>query len=231
MEGKKYACFSKEQQKAFDKLNAVQQKYVLLRGQGYNRSESYRLAGYKELKYAGQSACKLEKVYHPEMASLIESLQGVAKINEVYENDNSKFNKAVDKKASEPPVEMAQLVNAEGNLPDPNRLSQDQAEQIQFYRQIANGTIKTERVTKKYDGEGNLISRTVERVSDIDMRIKARKELSRILGIDRVVDIGQIEAGEINITIVDASKRETDEKDKVVIPEGSYTVVEDEQGN
>ncbi len=223
----KYACFSKEQQKFFDGMQPRQQKYVLLRGKGYSKSEAYRLAGYGDSKYVGQCAYKLENSY-PELVSLIDALTGAKRVETVYE-EASKYSKAVDQKAKEPPVEMTAIMGKDGNLPSAETMSQDEAERVQFYRQVANGTIKTIKETKEYDKDGNLLKKKIERTSDIDTRMKARRELDRILGIRDVIDIGSIDAGEINITIVDASKREIDEKDKVEIPSDSYEVVDDDK--
>lgn len=55
---------------------------------------------------------------------------------------------------------------------------------------------------------GDKITTKTEYISDVDTRIKARKELDRLLGISALQPLGQISAGgNVNIMIVDASKR------------------------
>ena len=91
---------------------------------------------------------------------------------------------------------------------DVDKVSLEQAKDIQFYRKIANGTIKSVTITKKYDKDNNLISTTVVEDSSIETRMKAQKEVMRKVGIADALEIGRVEANNINIMIVDASKKE-----------------------
>ena len=69
-----------------------------------------------------------------------------------------------------------------------------------------------------------------EYLDDIETRIKARKELDRILGLNEIVDVASLQMGDITINIVDASKRdaledksnhvELEDKDMVILDEG-----------
>lgn len=70
------------------------------------------------------------------------------------------------------------------------------------------------RKVTTYDKDGHVTGSRVEETSDIDTRIKAQKELARILGLKEVVELGRATAGNINIMIVDAS-RKADEGAKI----------------
>lgn len=224
-----YACFTKEQQAYFDGLNANQKKYVLLRGQGKAKSEAYRLAGYGDSKYAGQNAYALETRYCKEMPSLIDALSGARRVESVYQ-ENSDYSKAVDKKAKTIAVEEQALIEHKNDLPTAPDMSRDEAERVKFYRQVANGTIKSKKETYRYDSEGNVIDKKVEYVTDVDTQIKARKELDRILGIRDIIDIGKIEAGQVTINIVDCSKKEEETEQTVELPTADYVVEDSENG-
>ena len=82
------------------------------------------------------------------------------------------------------------------------------ARRIQFYRDIMNGKIKTVRRTTRYNAMGEKIETKVEEVSDVETKMKARKELDRILGLNQMPDLDKFQVGDITINIVDASKRE-----------------------
>ena len=53
--GKRYACFTPEQQKQFDALNGAHKKYVIFRAQGMTKTEAYRMAGSKQPLSAARS--------------------------------------------------------------------------------------------------------------------------------------------------------------------------------
>ena len=68
-------------------------------------------------------------------------------------------------------------------------------------------------------------------MDDVDVRIKARKELDRILGLNMLPNIDNLQIGGITVNIVDASKKEEleDERNRVVLETKDF-VVEDGQG-
>ena len=107
---------------------------------------------------------------------------------------------------------------------------------IQFFRRIANGEYKNVKIVTKYDKDGNKIGTTVEESSDLDTRIKAQKEVMRMVGINDVVELGKVEAQNINIMIVDASKK-NDEQEKLDIKgdikevDGKIEIVKEEKSN
>ena len=105
-----------------------------------------------------------------------------------------------------------------------DKISGETAKNIQFFRQIAEGKIKSVKVTTTYDANGKITGSKKEETSDIDTRIKAQKELARLLGLKEVVELGRATAGNINIMIVDASKAADDEN--AVKPEDLITEAE-----
>ncbi len=114
-------------------------------------------------------------------------------------------------------------------------------ERIQAEKQklIAEGKIKT--VKRTVYKNGDKITTKTEYISDVDTRIKARKELDRLLGISALQPLGQISAGgNVNIMIVDASKKDAVEdsrnnpvfmemQDKTEEVDGEVVIVADEE--
>ena len=142
----------------------------------------------------------------------------------VVENDESNpINKQIDALALQDGAEKAleKIEGADGET----------ARRIQFYRDVANGKIKTVRKTQKLNAEGAVIGTTIEEISDIDSRIKARKELDRILGLNSIVDIDKLKVGDITINIVDASKKEelADDRNKVYLDPENIEVIDGEK--
>lgn len=107
------------------------------------------------------------------------------------------------------------------------------------FRDIAEGKIKT--VKRTVYKNGDKITTKTEYISDVDTRIKARKELDRLLGISALQPLGQISAGgNVNIMIVDASKKDAVEdsrnnpvfmemQDKTEEVDGEVVIVADEE--
>ena len=64
-------------------------------------------------------------------------------------------------------------------------------------------------------------------MSDVETKMKARKELDRILGLNQMPDLGSLQMGDITINIVDASKREEieDSRNTVVLEPNQYEEV------
>ena len=179
-------------------------------------------AGY-EGNNLGQAAHNLEKK-NKGMVELIDTILKVNRAKAVVENDESNpINKQIDALALQDGAEKAleKIEGADGET----------ARRIQFYRDVANGKIKTVRKTKKLNAEGAVIGTTIEEISDIDSRIKARKELDRILGLNSIIDIDKLKVGDITINIVDASKKEelSDERNKVYLDPENVEVIDGEK--
>lgn len=222
---KRYSVFTPEQQRTYDALPVKVQKYILLRGRGLPRAEAYETAGYKPSPYSSSNANKMENFIMPQIAPLIKAMQGQKEELEVLK-EGTRVSKKIDKQVEESiPTEMTMgLVQVDMDSPivevggvDVDNITNEDARNIQFYRKIANGEIKSVKIRCEYDGEGKLVKRVVEENSDIDDRIKAQKEVARILGLRDLIELGKVEAENINITIVDASKKaETDVSKKVI---------------
>lgn len=222
------ACFTEEQQAFYETLNERQRKYIKFRGQGYGKTQSYRMAGYDN-KNAGTAAFLLED-RNKGIRELCEVLRNSNKAKSVLTGEGSRVTDQINA--------LAEQKNTEEMLAKIEGMSGEEAKRLQFYRDIANGSIKTVRKTKRYNAEGGLIETKIEEVSDIEVRIKARKELDRILGLQEMIDIGKISMGDITINIVDASKREelADSRNNVVLDldkveeiEGETVIVTEEK--
>lgn len=194
---RKYACFTKEQQEAYEKLNLRQRLYVDFRGEGNSKTNSYKMAGFSG-KVAGQAAYLLE-ARNAVIAELVECIQGQKKVRELTTEDSA-LNQQIDALAMQEGAEkmMEVIEGADGET----------ARRIKFYRDVMNGKVKTVRKTMKYNAMGTLIETKVEEVSDVDVKMRARKELDRILGLNQMPDLSKLQVGEITINIVDASKKE-----------------------
>lgn len=224
---KKYACFTVEQQEYFNKLPKRQRAYVEFRGQGYKKTEAYRMAGY-DGKTAGQAAYMLEQ-RNPAMVDCIETLQNAKKAKDLLTSE-SKISQQIDA--------LAMQQKAEDVLAKIDGMDGEQARRIKFYRDIVEGKIKTVRKTKKLNAMGVCVETKIEEVSDIEGRMKARRELDRLLGLQEIVDLGNLQVGDITINIVDASRKEelADERnivnldmDKVEVIDGEEIVVAEEK--
>lgn len=224
---RKISCLTDEQNKYYASLKERQRKYIHYRVQGYDKTKSYRMAGYDSANPT-QTAYIMEKS-NKGMAEIIETMTKARKVASI-SDEKSVINKQIDALATQESVESA-LATIDG-------CDGETARQIQFYRDIVNGKIKSVRVTKKLDALGNLVSKTVEEINDIDSRMKARRELDRILGLNALVDIDQLKMGDITINIVDASKKEELEDsrnkvelnpDDVKIIDGEKVIVEEEK--
>lgn len=224
---KKFACFTAEQQKAYERLPVRQRQYVEFRGQGYSKTQSYKMAGF-DAKVAPQAAYLLEKrnVILPE---LIDCILGQKRVRDLSVQDSA-INQQIDALAMQDGAEklMEVMENA-----DPETMKR-----IQFYRDIMNGKIKTVRKTTKFNAMGEKLETKVEEVSDVEVKMKARKELDRILGLNEMPDLGKLQMGDITINIVDASKRDELEDsrntvvlnaDEVEVIDGERVIVEEEK--
>lgn len=199
---KKIACLTPEQQSYYESLNNMQRKYVDYRSAGYNKTQSYQMAGYSS-KNAGQSAFLMERA-NKGIVEIVEARLMAKKANSIKDPD-SVLNMQIDA--------LAQQKTAEQILETIDGADAETAQRIKFYRDVVAGKIKSIRKTTTKDATGAVKSVKIEEIDDVDLRMKARRELDRVLGLNTVADIGQIDCGDITINIVDASK-----KDEIVLP-------------
>mgnify|MGYP006895549249 CR=1 FL=1 len=219
MATKRYSCFTAEQQAYYDKLNVQNQRYVDLRGKGYSRKSAYVASGYAT-SYPAQAAAKLEKA-NKGLVELIEVLQKNASAN--LEDENSAINQTINALSTQNNNDRVLQAVSEGDG--------ETARRIQFYTNIMNGITKTVKIKKKYDKDGNLIEKVVEQVSDIAVRVQARKELDKLLGLNEILDIGSLQCGDININIVDARKKDEDGdvRNKIELDPNNVEIIDDEE--
>lgn len=224
---KKYACFTKEQQEAYDKLPSRHRAYIDYRGQGNSKTNSYKMAGFNG-KVAGQAAYILEK-RSPTIVPLVDCILAQKQVRDLTVQE-SQINQQIDALALQEGAEkMLEVIEgADGET----------AKRIKFYRDVMNGKVKTVRTTMRYNAMGALIEKKVEEVSDVDTKMKARKELDKILGLNQLIDIDKVQMGDITINIVDASKQDELEDnrnsielnpDDVKIIDGEKVVVQEEK--
>lgn len=217
---KRYACFTKEQQEAYDKLAVRQRRYVDFRGQGYSKTIAYKMAGF-DGKVAGQAAYILEK-RNSILPELISCIQGQKAVRDLSEQDSA-INQQIDALALQDGAEkmMEVIEGADGET----------AKRIQFYRDVMNGKIKTVRKTTRYNAMGEKIESKVEEISDVDVKMRARKELDRILGLNQLPDLSKLQVGDITINIVDASKKEelADSRNIVELDPSDVQIIDGEE--
>ena len=219
---KKIACFTDKQQEYYESLNARQRKYVDFRGQGYSKTQSYKMAGYGG-KNVTQAAFNLEK-HDKGIAELVQTMLMVKQAKDVIIGDeNSRINQTIDALAMQESAEKI-IEKVEGS-------SSEDVRRIQFYRDIISGKIKSVKKITHRNAEGAVTKVVLEETSDIDVRMKARKELDKILGLNSVLDIGQLQMGDITINIVDASKKEEleDDRNKVILDPDNVQILDGEQ--
>jgi hypothetical protein len=217
---RRYACFTKEQQEAYDKLPLRQRLYVDFRGEGNSKTNSYKMAGF-DGKTAGQAAYLLEQ-RNVVIAELVKCIQGQTKIAQLSKEDSA-INQQIDALALQEGAEkMMEVIEGADS---------ETAKRIQFYRDVMNGKVKTVRKTKKYNALGALIETKVEEISDVDVKMRARKELDKILGLNQMPDLSKLQMGDITINIVDASKKEEidDSRNVVELDPNDVQVIDGEQ--
>jgi hypothetical protein len=163
------------------------------------------------------------------MPELIDCLLSQKKVRDLSVQD-SNINKQIDALATQEGAErIAQVIEGADS---------ETARRIQFYRDIMNGKIETVRKTSRYNALGEKIETKIEKVSDVETKMKARKELDKILGLNQMPEFDKLQMGDITINIVDASKKEElqdsrnsiqlDPKDVEVI-DGETVFVEEEK--
>lgn len=168
----------------------------------------------------------------PDYEELLQALCGHNERMEVYQEE-SKTSQQIDEIAKTdfemPPIVPAEIEGVQDKI-DLQNISGETARRIQFYRQIANGVVKSIKTTKTYDKDGNLTGKKVEEFSDVSVRMKARAELDRALGLNDMLQIGQVSAGSITINIVDTSKKDelADPRNNIIIGDGIVDGGDDE---
>jgi site-specific recombinase XerD len=77
--------------------------------------------------------------------------------------------------------------------------------------------VRTKKTTTKLNALGVVKETKIEEIEDIDAKMRARKELDKLLGLTQLPDLGSLTMGDITINIVDASKREELEDSRNVV--------------
>lgn len=198
---KQYLCFTTEQQQIFDSMPPKQRAFIEYRAKGLDRTAAYTLAGYNGEKKT-QAAYVLEK--RPFVKDLIDCLEEQNRIKEVMLAESG-VGKDLRAKAVRSETKRA--------LERIEKMSDEAARRVEFYRDIVNGKTKSMKTVLKRDPDGNIIEITQHVMDDTETKMKARKELDRLLGLFQVPsDMESFNMGDITINIVDASKKE----DKVI---------------
>lgn len=203
---KKYNCLTEEEQSYYAGLNRNKRLYVDFRAQGYNRANAYVMAGFTG-DNASQSAYNMEK-RDQGLVDLITILRKDMTLRTIGKQD-SKLNQRIDALAKQVKTEqvLATIDGADGET----------AERIKFFRDIVNGKIKSKKIIREYNAEKKVVKTREEVYEDVGVKLQARKELDRILGLNQIVDVGKIEMGELTINIVDASNKNAlaDDRNKI----------------
>lgn len=216
---KVYSCFTAQEQRYYESLTPQKRLYVDFRGQGFDKANAYIMAGFSGNNPA-QCAYNMEK-----RDVGLGDLVGVLKrdnIVKTIDEDESKLNKRIDALAQQQKAEdiIGLIDNADGET----------ADRIKFYRDVANGKVRTKKTVREYDSKHNLVKTRVEETEDVSIKMQARKELDRILGLNSVIDLGKINMGDITINIVDASNKNAleDSRNNAVVSINEDEVVDGE---
>lgn len=218
---RRYACFTEAEQAAYAKLNKRQRLYVDYRGKGYGKSQSYQMSGYGGTAPA-QAAYILEK-QNKTIRDLVAILLKTKRAKSLGD-EASDLNKQIDA--------LAKQEEAEKTLEVVEHADGETARRIAFYRDIINGKIKTVRRTTIRSASGAIKSVKEEVTNDVALRIQARKELDKVLGLNMFVpDVDRLQIGGITVNIVDASKKEelADERNAVAIDMENVEVLDGEK--
>ena len=192
-----YDCFNENQKRQYASLPQKYKNYVSYRGLGYSKNESYRMCGYGG-KNVSQGVNTLEK-RNPELVDLANTIIQ-SKVNRDLFIENSNLNQKLDiiSKGSQGNEVLAKI----------EKTDSETAKRIKFYRDIINGKIKSVKIVTRYNSAGEIIDKKVEESNDVQIKITARKELDKILGINQLVNIDELKMGDITINIVDASRKD-----------------------
>ena len=218
----KYGYLDKELLNYYNTLDIRRKKYIDFRGQGYNKAESYKMAGYNAKNY-GQAAYNLERNDNT-LREIIVNISEHNRLDNFAKGDGDltrQINALSDSAQTRKALKV--LENATG----------EEAMRIKFYTDIASGKTKTLEKTTIKDRDGNIKEeRIVEKEPSIADRMVARAKLDGILGItDMASAVGQVQAGQITVTIVDASNKQQkqDKRNDVVIDADFTETMKQEQ--
>lgn len=205
----KYGYLEKELLDYYNTLDIRRKKFIDFRGQGYNKTDAYKMAGYNS-KNAGQASFNLEK--KPMINRIITSIQNHNKLDD-FAQGKGDLKRQIDALTTSKQAEKALKVieNATG----------EEAKRISFYLDISTGKTKTKEITTIKDKDGNVKEqRIVEKEPSIADRMVARAKLDTIYGLNDIPsEVSSIQAGQITVTIVDASNKlqKQDKRNDVVI--------------
>lgn len=186
----------------FNKMNQTGKQYTLNRILGFTKVDSIRAAGSNAKPEMLSSTAKSLEERNPQIEEIVQ--WGVEhSLESQLNNEKSAFAKTLEGKKAE--LEMQQLNHATSVM------SPNMADSIDFYKKVATGFYKTRKITERYGADGKLIERKKEVIEDVDAKMRAREKLDRLLGINAIQNLGQVQVGSISINIVDASKKEDDE--------------------
>ena len=219
----KYGYLDKQLLDYYNTLDIRRKKYIDFRGQGYNKAESYKMAGYNAKNY-GQAAYNLERNDNT-LREIIVNISEHNRLDNFAKGDGDltrQINALSDSAQTRKALKV--LENATG----------EEAMRIKFYTDIASGKTKTIEKTTIKDRDGNVKEeRIVEKEPSIADRMVARAKLDGILGItDMTSAIGQVQAGQITVTIVDASNKQQkqDKRNDVVIDADFTETMKQQEG-
>lgn len=228
--------FTRRQNQIFNQMNQNQQQYILNRGSGMTKVDAYIKAGYTG-RNARQNAYYMENTNPniPELISVLlnEKIYGVVD-KFVTEDVNNSVDKDVDKNVdndidtdenmladlNDELEKKARKNYIESKIKGITECDSETARRIKFYRDISNGVIKTIKKTTELEADGKTVKKVkIEEVNDVQVRIQARKELDRILGLSAVAVTDTLSVGNITINIVDAGKKEEqdDNRNKIIL--------------
>lgn len=205
-------------------MNQTGKQYTVNRILGFSKVDSIRAAGSnaKEGHSLSGTAQSLEE-RNPQIQEIVDYAQQ-NNLEAQLMNDKSTFAKTIEEKKNE--LQMQQL-NQATSVMSPNM-----AESVDFYRKVVSGNIKSKKTTVTYDAKGKEIGRKTEFIEDVGSKMQAREKLDRLLGINAIQNLGQVQVGSISINIVDASKKEPDEEREVDIQNDAIvrdeTIIEQE---
>lgn len=202
----KRGYWTDEQNKLYNSLPELQRKYVDARIEGYNKADSARRAGYKKSNPTAQG--NMIERRNPMIKEMIRAALDARKVQSFAKNpENSAIGERIDALA-------IQNKNAD-IIKRVESLSPDMAERVKFYKDIVEGKIRSVKRTVFRNKNNEVTSSKEEYTSDISIRMKARQELDRLLGLGTMPTVGEVVTGSnntINILIVDSSIKETEEQ-------------------
>lgn len=201
----RYDKLDNELRKAYESLPERQKRYVDYRVAGFGKKDAYIKAGYKAGKNAAQAAYILERNI-PQISQVIEAMAALKFVSDLDKAKGEPM-EVIDAKAS---VAVAQ---SKALMERIMKMEPEEAERLQFYMDVMSGKIKTKKKVKNIS-EAGIVSYRVEEIEDVKIKFEARKEIDKILGLNRLLDIGKITAGSVTINIVDASKKDLEDEER-----------------